>query len=102
MHKPNFKIATAALLTAVCLGSALATEQTPTVSASTNMLRGSTDMVASVAVSARSKMSAVTDNNSVSRSSTGSAALEESNTAGMLLAGLAIMGLVARRRMNQS
>ncbi len=104
MHKLNLKFAVATLLAAACFSSAMATEKTPTVSASNNVLRGATDMATSVAVSARPKMPAIAESNSVSRSNTDSAstALEESNTIGMLLAGLAIMGLVVRRRMNQS
>ncbi|MFZ4289279.1 hypothetical protein [Variovorax sp. HJSM1_2] len=65
-----------------------------------NSLRTTTAISSSIDQPTRPKLMTTSTVATEGRSNNPVAALEESNTLGMLLAGLAIMGLVVRRRMN--
>lgn len=65
-----------------------------------NSLRSTTALSSSIDQATRPKLMTTSTVVTEGRSNNPVTALEESNTLGMLLAGLAIMGLVVRRRMN--
>jgi hypothetical protein len=100
MHKMSVKVAAATLSIATFALSAHAVEQPKIQSTAPTSFRAPAALATSMDAVARTGLLATNSTASIGRSTASTSALEESNTVGMLLAGLAIMGLVARRRMN--
>lgn len=100
MRKLATQITATLLLSTAITSSAFAGEQTQISPTATTSLRSATTLSNVTEPATRTKILATGSGSTAARSGTLSSAIEESNTLGMLLAGVAIMALVVRRRMN--
>jgi hypothetical protein len=100
MHKLMINVAVVTLAAASFAGASFAVEQPKIQATATTTLRAAGPLSNNIEQAVRPKLMGLNAVAPESRSTTAESQLGESNTFGMLLAGLAIMGLVVRRRMN--